>query len=361
MRAVFTGGGTGGHIFPAIAIADSLKKKVNDIQILFIGAKGKMEERIVPENNYNIKSINIEGLQKGKYNEWLLVPFKFIKSVNNCGNILKEFKPSVVVATGGFVSAPVVYAALRMKCKVVLQEGNAVPGKVTKYFSGKAHKVIINFEETVKHLKRKDNVIKIAYPIRVMKGEMNKSDAMRVFEISNDNKTLFAFGGSQGSAAINKVLLRNISRLSDIGINIIWQTGKKDYEKIKNECGKYSRNIKVYEFIDKMYAAYTASDLVICRAGISSIMEIAAFKKPSVLIPYPFASDNHQEKNARALQKENACKVLIESEIEEKLYDTVKNTIYCDKILKLMSNNIFKFSDPDSADKISNEIIKITL
>lgn len=359
MRVVFTGGGTGGHIFPAIAIADSLKEKNKDIQMLFIGARGKMEERIVPANNYNIKSINISGLQRGKYHKWLLVPYKFIKSVNDCGNILKEFYPSVVVATGGFVSAPVIYSALRMKCKVILQEGNALPGKVTKYFSGKADKVIINFDETSQYLKRKDNIIKIAYPIRLIKSEINKTDAKKFFGLENDNKTLFVFGGSQGSAAINKVILKNISRYADLGINIIWQTGKSDFGKIKNECEKLSGIVKIFEFIDRMYTAYTASDLVICRAGVSSIMEIAALKKPSVLIPYPFASDNHQEKNARALEKSNACIVLMESEAEEKLFDMIKDTITSDKTLKLMSDNVYKFSDSGSADKISDEILKI--
>lgn len=359
MKVVFTGGGTGGHIFPAIAIADRLKEKNKDVQMLFIGARGKMEERIVPANNYDIKSINISGLQRGKYHKWLLVPYKFVKSVNDCGNILKKFNPSAVVATGGFVSAPVIYAALRMKCKVVLQEGNAIPGKVTKYFSGKADKVIINFEETGQYLKRKDNVVKIAYPIRLIKSGMNKTEAGKFFGLENDKKTLFVFGGSQGSAAVNRVMLKNISRLANLGINIIWQTGKTDYEKIKNECAKLSESVKIFEFIDKMYDAYAASDLVICRAGISSIMEIAALKKPSVLIPYPFAAENHQEKNARALEKGNACIVLPESETEEKLFDTINGTIFNEETLKQMSDNVFRFSDSNSAEKISNEILKI--
>jgi UDP-N-acetylglucosamine--N-acetylmuramyl-(pentapeptide) pyrophosphoryl-undecaprenol N-acetylglucosamine transferase len=192
-----------------------------------------------------------------------------------------------------------------------------------------------------------------------MNSGINKTDAKKFFGLENENKTLFVFGGSQGSSAINKVILKNISRLAGIGINIIWQTGKSDLGKIKNECGKLSGSVKIFEFIDKMYTAYTASDLVICRAGISSIMEIAALKKPSVLIPYPFASDNHQEKNARALEKDNACLVLMENETEEKLFDMIKDTILCDKTLKLMSDNVYKLSDSGSADKISDVILKI--
>lgn len=356
-----TGGGTGGHIFPAIAIADSLKNKIKDIHILFIGAKNKMEERIVPANNYEIMSINISGLRRGKYLEWPSLPFKFLRSVKKCGQIMKDFKPSVVVATGGFVSAPVIYAALKKKYKVVLQEGNAIPGKVTKLFADKADKVIVNFEETKKYLSRKDNILKIAYPIRIIKENLTKSEACKFFDIDENRKTLFLFGGSQGSEAINNAMLKIISKLIDSGLNIIWQTGKNDFEKIQKVCNKYSGNIRIFEFINEMFIAYKASDLVICRAGISSIMEIAALKKPSILIPYPMAAGNHQEKNARTLEKERACKFMYESKLDEELFDMIMNTISNDDLLKDLSDNVFRFSDSASADKIANEIIKITL
>lgn len=360
MNIIMTGGGTGGHIFPAIAIADSLKNKVSNSQILFIGAKGKMEERIVPANNYEIKSVNISGLRRGKYLEWFIVPFKFICSVRECKKIINEFKPSAVVATGGFVSAPVVYSALKKKCKVVLQEGNAIPGKVTKMFAKKVDKVIVNFEETKQYLKRKDNILRIAYPIRILKENIDRTEACNFFGISEKRKTLFVFGGSQGSASINNILGKKISGLYAMDLNVIWQTGRNDFKRISSEFGKFSDRVRIFEFIDRMYAAYTASDLVVCRAGVSSIMEIAALKKPVILIPYPYAAENHQEKNAKALAKENACIFIPENRLEEKLFETVKTTITDDAILKKLSENVHRFSDSDSANKIVNEIIKIT-
>lgn len=360
MNIIMTGGGTGGHIFPAIAIADSLKNKVLNSQILFIGAKGKMEERIVPANNYEIRSINISGLRRGKYLEWLAVPLKFICSVRKCKKIINEFKPSAVVATGGFVSAPVIYSALKKKCKVVLQEGNAIPGKVTKMFAEKADKVIVNFEETKQYLKRKDNILRIAYPIRIFKENINRNDACEIFGIDKNRKTLFVFGGSQGSASINKILGNKIPELYAADLNIIWQTGNNDYNRIKNEYEKFSGKVKIFGFIDKMFTAYTASDLVICRAGVSSIMEIASVKKPAILVPYPYAAENHQERNARALAEKNACIFIQECQLEEKLFETVKVTITDDAVLKKLSDNIYGFSDPESANKIVDEIIKIT-
>jgi UDP-N-acetylglucosamine--N-acetylmuramyl-(pentapeptide) pyrophosphoryl-undecaprenol N-acetylglucosamine transferase len=355
-----TGGGTGGHIFPAIAIADSLKNRVSDSRILFIGAKGKMEERIVPANNYEIKSINISGLRRGKYLEWLAVPVKFFCSVRKCKRIIYEFKPSVVVATGGYVSAPVIYSALKKKCKIVLQEGNAIPGKVTKMFAGKADKVIVNFEETKQYLKRKDNILRIAYPIRILKENINRNEACEFFGISEKRKTLFVFGGSQGSASINNILEKIIPELYAMDLNIIWQTGMNDFRRIKDGFEKYSGRVKIFGFIDKMFAAYTASDLVICRAGVSSIMEIAALKKPAIIVPYPYAAENHQEKNAKALAKENACIFIPENQLEEKLFETVKTAIFDDGLLKKLSENVYSFSDSDSANKIADEIIKIT-
>jgi len=358
IKIILTGGGTGGHIFPAIAIADSLKQNVENIQILFIGAKGKMEELIVPKNNYKLETINISGLRKGKYFEWLTLPYKFFTSFLKCKTILKEYVPDVVVATGGFVSAPVVYAALKSKIKVILQEGNSIPGKVTKIFSDRADKVIVNFNETKIYLKRKDNVIRIAYPIRISGTNMGITEAKQVFGINNNGKTLFLFGGSQGSAALNKTLSFSLKKFYDGGINVIWQTGKTEYEKFRKEFSYYSDRVKIFDFIDRIYDAYIASDLIVCRAGISSIMEIAAMRKPAVLIPYPHAADNHQEKNAETLSKEKACIIMKEEELENNFFHLIFNTINDDYKLNMLSDNVGKFSDTESALKITKEILK---
>ena len=313
MKVILTGGGTGGHLFPAIAIADSIKKFNPDTKILFVGAEGKIEERLVPENNYEIKTVKIAGLNKKNILKNLLLPVKILSSLKKCKEILSEFKPDVAIGTGGFASAPLIYQCKKMKIPYFLQEGNAYPGKVTKMFSDAAVKVYINFEETAKWLKRKDNLEKMAHPIRSNDVNVEKQKAKEFFGINNVNKVLFVFGGSQGSVAINNALKKIVKKLLENKLNVLWQTGKKSYNEIKSYCEELGENIKVFEFIKEMNIAYYSTDLVVCRSGISSIMELAAHSVPAILVPFPYAAENHQEKNARALESMNACKVLTDN------------------------------------------------
>jgi UDP-N-acetylglucosamine--N-acetylmuramyl-(pentapeptide) pyrophosphoryl-undecaprenol N-acetylglucosamine transferase len=361
MKILFTGGGTGGHIFPAIAVADELKKNFENVCVLFVGAKGRIEEKIVPANNYELKTVEIAGFNKEKIFDSIKLPVKFLKALKNCKEILYDFKPDVVVGTGGFASAPIVYSAIKMKIPTVVQEGNSFPGKVTRYFAGKAAKVIVSFDETKKYLKREDNVIKISYPVRNSLTKIDKIGALNYFDLNNGNKTLFVFGGSQGARGINDVIKNKLKILNDENINLIWQTGKSSYNEFKELCKPYGDKVKVFEFIDNMKYAYSASDLVICRSGMSSIMELSFLKMPAVLIPLPTSADNHQEKNAITLESNRACILVKQNELESKLMNVVTNTIYNNDTLKTLGENIFKFSDPDSAKKIANLIYQLTL
>ena len=229
MKIILSGGGTGGHIFPAIAIADELKKMNNDTKILFIGAQGKIEEKIVPENNYELKTLPISGFNKKNIVSVLALPFKILKSLRLSKKILKEFLPDVVVGTGGFASAPVIYSAAKMNIPTLIQEGNSYPGKVTRFLSSRVNKVVVNFEETKNYLKRTDNVIKISHPVRLRLKHIDRTESIKFFNLNPDNKTLFVFGGSQGAKAINDCLINIHKKLSDKNINIIWQTGKNDF------------------------------------------------------------------------------------------------------------------------------------
>lgn len=361
MKIIFTGGGTGGHIFPAIAVADELKKNYEDVHILFVGAKGRIEEKIVPANNYELKTINISGFDRRKIFGIVKLPVKFFMALKNCKEILKDFKPNAVVGTGGFASAPMVYSAIKMKIPSIVQEGNSFPGKVTRYFAGKASKVIVSFEETKDFLKRKDNVLKISYPVRNSLTKTDKVGALNYFGLNNGNKTLFVFGGSQGARGINDAIKNNIKAFYDENINLIWQTGKTSFNELKKLCEPYEDKIKIFEFIDDMKYAYSASDMVICRSGMSSIMELSFLKMPAILVPLPTSADNHQEKNARTLNNSKACILLLQSELESKLLNVVTNTIYNNDTLNKLGDNIFKFSDPDSAKKIANLIYQLTL
>ncbi len=357
MRFLFAGGGTGGHIFPAIAIADSIRAIEPDSEILFIGSKGRLEEKIVPANNYEIKIIELHGLNRKKIFSNLNLPSMIWKSISEVKKIIKDFNPDAVIGTGGYVSAPLLYAAGKMNIPIFMQEGNAIPGKVTKMFSKKAKRIFINLIDSKSYLKNRDNIIQVAHPIRFSKGKILKREALKYFNFE-EAPTLFVFGGSQGARAINSGIAAILEKLIKLKINIIWQTGRNDYQKIKALAGKFENKVKVFDFINEMNISYSASDLVICRAGISSIMELAALRMPSILIPYIYAAENHQEKNALALSEKDACILLKEKDIENNLYNTISEVIFDNERLKELGNNISKFSDSESALKIAKEILK---
>ena len=361
MKIIFTGGGTGGHIFPAIAVADELKKNYENVQILFVGAKGRIEEKIVPANNYELKTINISGFSRRKVFQNIKIPVKIFVALRDCKKILREFKPDAVIGTGGFASAPMIFSSVRMKIPTVVQEGNSFPGKVTRFFAGKANKVIVSFEETKNFLKRKDNVCKISYPVRNTLNKVDKSEALKFFGFNNDDRTLFVFGGSQGAKGINDAIRDNIKFIYNNNINLIWQTGKTSCKEFNELCKPYDDKIKVFEFINDMQYAYSASDLVICRSGMSSIMELSLLKMPAVLVPLPDSADNHQAKNARTLEKNGACILILQNELESKLINVIINTINNNDTLNSLGENISGFSDPDSAKKIANLIYQLTL
>lgn len=359
MKVIFAGGGTGGHISPALALADRLKRHAVKPEILFIGSAGKLEEKLVPENGYQIQLIKISGFNRKNLVKNISLPFKIISSVNKCKSVLRKFNPDVVVGTGGYVSAPVVYAALKLKIPVLLQEGNSLPGIVTKMFCDKADKVIVNFEDTLNYLKRKDNVLVIRHPIRYISEKANKDDAIKYFELKPGKKTLFAFGGSQGSVSLNNEIKKILPRIYNLDINLIWQTGETKFEELRKIAEPFKEKVKVTPFIYKMDIAYSAADLVVCRAGISSIAELAVFKMPAILVPFPYATENHQEKNARSLEKTGAAIVITDKELSEKLFNTIEATIFDSEKLQTMSDKIAKYSDPESADKIAKEILKL--
>ncbi len=359
MRVIMTGGGTGGHIFPAIAIADEIKLREPGSNIKFVGAKGKMEEIVIPENGYEIDLIEVVGLNRKNLLNNVAFIYKYLKSVRKCKKILSEFKPDVVVGTGGYVTGPVISSAVKLGFKSIVQEGNSYPGKVIKYLSPKVNKVIVNFEETRNFLKRKDNVVQISYPIRNSIVQVNKDAAKDQFGLNNNNKTLFVFGGSQGAKAINEVIDSGIKTLVDNNINVIWQTGKLNYDRFSEKYRSLQDRVKIFSFIKEMNSAYSASDLVICRAGVSSIMELSAMSKPAILIPYPYATDNHQEKNAKSLAERNAALMMKEEQTAGSLISEIISLINSDEKLNTFADGISRIYDKDAPLKIYQEIKKV--
>lgn len=360
MKYLFAGGGTGGHIFPAIAIADEIRKLDDKAEILFIGAKGRIEEKIVPLNNYKLETIDLSGFDRSGIFKNTRLPFKLIIAMRRSRKLIKNFNPDVVIGTGGFVCGPVVYLANRMRIPTLIQEGNSFAGKTIKFLSKKSDKVVISFDETRNYLKRKDNIIKISHPVRSSLKKTDRKKAQEYFNLPEGKKTIFIFGGSQGARGINNAIENIIKRLYEKDVNVIWQTGKSDYGRIKNEYKSMEDRVKIFEFIDNMDTAYSASDIVISRAGITSIMEIAYLKLAAILIPLPDSAENHQEMNARSLEKKDAAIVVLQSDAGKNLYDELINLINDDVRIKTLSDNVSMFSDVEASKKIANEVIKLT-
>lgn len=356
---MLAGGGTGGHIFPAIAIADEIKKIDREPEILFIGAKGRIEEKIVPANNYRLVTLDITGIDRKVFFKNLILPYKLLKAINRCREIIREFRPDVVIGTGGFVCGPVIYTANKMKIPTLIQEGNSFAGKTIKYLSADSKKVVINFDETRKFFKRQDNVIRISHPIRSSLKTFDRSFAAELFGLKGDKKTIFIFGGSQGAKGLNSLVQNSIGELYKKDFNIIWQTGKGDYSGYKNKFTDYSDRVKIYEFIENIDAAYSACDIIICRAGITSIMEIAFFGKPAVFVPLPASAENHQFKNAESLVSRNAAFMVEQNETYLRLLEIIMKAADDENLIEEMIKNLKMISDPDAAFKIAGEAIKL--
>ncbi|HMS65832.1 MAG TPA: undecaprenyldiphospho-muramoylpentapeptide beta-N-acetylglucosaminyltransferase [Ignavibacteria bacterium] len=359
MKYLFAGGGSGGHIFPAIAIADEIRKLDDKAEILFIGAKGRIEEKIVPSNNYKLETIDISGFDRSNIFKNIKLPKKLIYSLRRCMKLIKEFKPDAAIGTGGFVCGPVIYVSNILRVPTLIQEGNSYAGRTIKFLSKRSKKVVINFKETEKYLKRKDNIVNIPHPIRSSLKITDREKALEHFNLSADRKTIFVFGGSQGARGINYGMEKIVRKLTEARINIIWQTGRNEFKRLSDEFTELKGNVRISEFIDDIDIAYSASDLVICRAGITSIMELAFLQKASILIPLPTSAENHQEMNARSLVIRNAAVLITENEIEAKLFDEIINITGDSKRRNELEENIKQFSDPSAAKKIAEEVIKL--
>ena len=357
-RIIFAAGGTGGHIYPAIAIADELKKMNGNIEIKFIGAKGRLEEKIVPQNGYMLETIEVSGFKRSLSLKNIPAAFKVFKALKDSGKIIKNFNPELVYGTGGYVSGPVLKAAQKSGVTTVVEEGNFYPGVTVKLVAPKADKVIVNFEGTKKFLKRQDNIAVMSYPVRGKLKRIPKTEACGLFGLEPEGKVLFVFGGSQGAHSINNALLNCFEKLTANGIQIIWQTGENDFSGISDQV-KGNSGLKVFKYIEKIDTAYSAADLVLCRSGISTIMELAGFGAAAVFVPFPAASENHQEKNAMAITEKKAAGMIEDNELDMKLEKYITGLINDNSALTDMRNNIKQFADSNAAGKIARMLFEL--
>ncbi len=361
LKVIISGGGTGGHIFPAIAIANALKDKYNSVDILFVGAIGKMEMEKVPAAGYKIEGLNITGIKRSLSLSNLAFPLKLFKSIQRSRKIIKDFKPDVVVGVGGFASGPLLYAATKMNIPALIQEQNSYPGITNKLLAKRVQSICVAYdkmEQFFPHEKIKLTGNPVRTDILNLSGKRNR--ALEFFKLNDNKKTVFVTGGSLGAKTINETILKNLNLFIENDIQLIWQTGKLFIATATQAIEPYkNQGLYVSDFISKMDYAYAMADLVVSRAGASSISELCSVKKAAILVPYPFAAEDHQTKNAQALVNYNAAILIPDSEANEKLGNTILDLIgHDDKRFKL-ENNITKLDVSNSAEVIAAEVFRL--
>jgi len=360
-RIIISGGGTGGHIFPAVAIANELKAALPETDILFVGAKGKMEMTRVPEAGYKIIGLPIAGLQRKLTLKNLSFPVKVFNSLIKARMIVKDFKPDIAIGVGGYASGPVLRAASGMNIPCLIQEQNSYAGLTNKWLSKKARTICVAYERMERFFPA-NKIVVTGNPVRkdVVEIGGKKKAAMGLFGLSDAKKTLFAMGGSLGARTVNESILRGLQDLIDADIQLIWQVGKLYLEDIrKRVAGFDTSNIRIYEFMKEMDLAYAAADVVVSRAGALSISELCLVKKPVIFIPSPNVSEDHQTKNAMALVEKNAALIVPDAEAQHRLVREAINLIRDNDRCQLLSENIGKMGKPNATKDIVNEILKL--
>ena len=360
IRLIVSGGGTGGHIFPALSIANEVKERYPDSEILFVGAEGRMEMERVPAAGYKIVGLPVRGLKRKLTLENIKVLFDFLKSRRLARKLIKEFKPDAVVGVGGYASAPVLNAASKMKIPCLLQEQNSYAGITNKMLAKKVASICVAYDGMERFFPA-GKIIKTGNPVR--KIEINdslKKEAFKHFGLKPDQPVLFVMGGSLGARTMNESMLKNIDLISDAGVQVLWQTGKYYYKGIQDRLkGKRIEEIHVMDFVTRMDLAYNASDLVISRAGALSLSELCLVGKPSILVPSPNVAEDHQTQNALALVKENAALMVKDVDASEALISLALEAIKNKDKIKELSANALKLAKPNATATIVEELLKI--
>ncbi|MDY5651238.1 MAG: undecaprenyldiphospho-muramoylpentapeptide beta-N-acetylglucosaminyltransferase [Paludibacteraceae bacterium] len=353
MRYLISGGGTGGHIFPAVSIANALKELDPEAEILFVGALGRMEMERVPQAGYEIVGLPVRGFDRKKPWKNVSVLIDLSKSIRQVKKIIRDFKPNVGVGVGGYASGAAMWAAAKMGIPILLQEQNGFAGVTNKILKDKAAKICVAYEGMEKFFPA-DKIILTGNPVRqnLLDGRKSKDDG---------RKTLLIIGGSLGARTINEAVIAGLKELTNEGIKVVWQTGKVYYEKCKAawEAAGSPANIECLDFLSDMPDRYANADLVISRAGASSISEICLLGKPAILVPSPNVAEDHQTHNAMALVNKDAAVLVRDAEAAEKLIATALELLNDPKRLKTLQTNVLKLAQKDSAKRIAEEVIAL--
>ena len=362
LRIIISGGGTGGHIFPAISIANAIKELRPDTEILFVGAEGRMEMQRVPAAGYKIIGLPVAGFDRKNLLKNFSVIVRLIKSQAIARKIIKDFKPHVAVGVGGYASGPTLKMAGAMGIPTLIQEQNSYAGVTNKLLASKASKICVAYPGMEKFFE-KDKIIMTGNPVRqgLLENNISKEDAIKSFGLNPDKKTILIVGGSLGARTLNNCVMHSIDKIKSSDVQFIWQTGKF-YIKEAKACSEAAGNpemLHTTDFISNMNAAYTAADLVVSRAGAGSISEFCLLGKPVILVPSPNVAEDHQTKNAMALVDKEAAVYIKDSEAEEKLIDSAIKLVNDEPKLKTLSVNIKKLAFNNSANVIAEEVCKL--
>ncbi|MEZ4923247.1 MAG: undecaprenyldiphospho-muramoylpentapeptide beta-N-acetylglucosaminyltransferase [Crocinitomicaceae bacterium] len=360
-KVVISGGGTGGHIFPAIAIANKIKEKYPDAEILFVGAEGKMEMEKVPKAGYKIEGLPIRGLQRKLTLKNLAVPFKLLASLRKAKKIMKSFQPDIAIGVGGYASAATIRVASKLGVPTLIQEQNGYPGITNKILGKRAKTICVAYD----HLDRffpAEKIVKTGNPVRseVVQIDGKREEAFKHFNLDPSKKTLLVIGGSLGARTLNESIKVQIQKLIEKDVQIIWQCGKIYLNNLKPFVDELnSSNVFLSDFVYQMDLAYAAADIIVSRAGAISVSEVCLIGKPVILVPSPNVAEDHQTKNAMALVNENAAILVKDVNAREKLVDEVISTMEDANRCNELSSNIKKLGIPDATDRILVEIEKL--
>jgi UDP-N-acetylglucosamine--N-acetylmuramyl-(pentapeptide) pyrophosphoryl-undecaprenol N-acetylglucosamine transferase len=360
-RVIISGGGTGGHVFPAIAIADAIKAKAPNTSFLFVGAKGRIEMERVPKAGYDIEGLDVVGFQRKLTFKNLAFPFKLASSMFRALQIVRRFKPDIAIGVGGYASGPVLKIANSLGIKTMLQEQNSYAGITNRLLAAKASLVCVAYDKMDKFFP-KDKIVFTGNPVRrdLISGPMLVSDARKALGLDPTKKTILIFGGSLGARTINEAMTAYSDLLSELkNVNIYWQVGKVYYDQFLNSPLNQLAHIKICAFIEDMKAAYTAADIVVCRAGALTISEVSVIGKATILIPSPNVAEDHQTVNAMSLVEKDAAILIKDINAKEKMVPDMLNLLKDESRITELKENIKYFGRPNAAEEIADRVLEL--
>lgn len=361
-RVLMSGGGTGGHIFPAIAIAQEIQKRYPKAEFLFIGALGKMEMEKIPQAGFRIEGLNIAGFDRGNLLKNFNLPFKVIQSLRKARQIIKAFKPDFAVGTGGFASGPALFVASMLGVPIFVQEQNSLPGKTNLFLAKRAKAVFTAYPEMNSFFGQTPTYF-LGNPIRenIITDKIDAREAKQKLGLHPEQMVVLSVGGSLGSRTLNQAWTKHLESLQEKGIQLIWQTGKTEGQAIRTAHQKWAEEAQtpllIKEFISDMGTAYAAADVIVSRAGAIAISELAVAAKPVLLVPFPFAAEDHQTKNAQTLVDRNAAKMVKDTEMDARFWETLTTLTNDEALRQEMSKNIAFFAKPNATQDIVNQMI----